>query len=320
MDLLNLEKTKISKDLSGKIILFYGEYKSGKTTTASKFPKSLLLGFEKGFNALNDIHAKSINSWSDFKQILRELERDEVKEKFHNIIIDTADIAWDYCVELILKKHSVKKLSDIAWGAGYKEASREFDKSLRKIVELGYGLIIISHDEDKTFTDESGIEYNKIVPSLDKRPKKIILRMTDINGYIKNVKDENGDHKVVMFMRGTTRFEAGSRYAHIIPYIEFNYKNLAEALKDAIEKTESEGGSTTEESVNLYEKEEKEDFKTIQARTIKLCQDIVAEDESKYDEITDLISEHLNGVSLKNADRSQQEVLEILESELKNLK
>ena len=48
IDLLNLEPTKISKDLKGKYILIYGRPKIGKTTLASEFPKNLLLAFEPG--------------------------------------------------------------------------------------------------------------------------------------------------------------------------------------------------------------------------------------------------------------------------------
>jgi len=319
VDLLNLEKTKISKDLSGKIILFYGEYKSGKTTTATRFPQSLLLGFEKGYNALNDIFATPINNWSDYKKALRQLGQEDVQAKFKNIIIDTVDIAWDFCVDFICKKHGVNALSEIAWGKGYKEAEKEFDKALRKIVEMGYGLIMISHDEDKTFTDEEGLEYNKIVPSLDKRPKKIVLRMTDINGYIKNVKDENDQHKVIMFMRGTTRFEAGSRYATIKPYIEFNYENLVNALHEAISEIEKQGGETTEEKINLYKPQEKEDFNSLKERIIKLCETIVGNDKEKYQQVTDLINEHLHGTSLQDSTPKQQEVLEVLEKELLDL-
>jgi len=43
---INLQAIKphqVSRDLKGKIVTIYGEPKVGKTTIASKFPKSLLL-------------------------------------------------------------------------------------------------------------------------------------------------------------------------------------------------------------------------------------------------------------------------------------
>lgn len=47
IDLMNLEKTIISRDLTGKIILIYGKEKVGKTTTAASWPDSLLVAFER---------------------------------------------------------------------------------------------------------------------------------------------------------------------------------------------------------------------------------------------------------------------------------
>ena len=54
---------------------------------------------------------------------------------------------------------------------------KEFDTALRSIVQMDYGLVIISHETDKTFTDEAGNQFNKIVPTLDKRANNICARM-----------------------------------------------------------------------------------------------------------------------------------------------
>lgn len=48
VDLMSLEPTKISTDLSGKFVLLYGLPKSGKTSLSVLFPKPLLLAFEIG--------------------------------------------------------------------------------------------------------------------------------------------------------------------------------------------------------------------------------------------------------------------------------
>ena len=67
IDLSKLQPTKISRDLKGKYMLFYGLPKSGKTSLAAKFPKSLLLAFEKGYNALPGIMAQDIINWTDMR-------------------------------------------------------------------------------------------------------------------------------------------------------------------------------------------------------------------------------------------------------------
>ena len=72
LDLLSLEPHQVSRNLRGYSVMFYGEPKSGKTTTATKFPNHLILGFEKGWNAIPGAMAMPINSWSEFKKILRQ--------------------------------------------------------------------------------------------------------------------------------------------------------------------------------------------------------------------------------------------------------
>lgn len=86
--------------------MLYGEPKSGKTTTASKFPNALLLAFEKGYNAIPGVMAKPVNSWGDYKKVLTELRDPEVKKVFQTVIIDTADIAYNYCEKYICDRES----------------------------------------------------------------------------------------------------------------------------------------------------------------------------------------------------------------------
>ena len=176
-DLLNIQPHQVSRDMRGYSVFFYGEPKSGKTTTATKFPNHLLLAFEKGYNAIPGAMAQPINSWSEFRKVLRQLKNEEVQKKFETIIIDTADIAYDYCEAYICANHNVDAIGDIGYGKGYTLAGKEFDECLRKIVQLNYGLVLISHAVDKTFTDESGKEYNQIVPTLGNKPRNIVARM-----------------------------------------------------------------------------------------------------------------------------------------------
>lgn len=90
IDILSITPHQVSRDLHGYSVLFYGEPKSGKTTTATKFPHHLLLAFEKGYDAIPGAMVQPINSWSEFRKVLRQLKDPKVKEKFETLIIDTA--------------------------------------------------------------------------------------------------------------------------------------------------------------------------------------------------------------------------------------
>ena len=254
IDIFSVQPHQVSRDMRGYSVFLYGGWKTGKTTTAVKFPKHFLLAFEKGYSAIPGAMAQPINSWSEFRQVLKQLKDEKAKQMFETIILDTADIAYDYCSKYVCSNNGVDTVSDIPFGKGYGLIEKEFDECLRTIVQLGYGLVIISHEADKTFTNEGGQQYNKIVPTLDKRANNVIARMCDIIGYTRSVPDESGNEKVVMFMRGTSRYEAGSRFKYTPDYIDLSYNNLVKAIGDAIDKQMAEDGTEyfTNTRNNLY--------------------------------------------------------------------
>ena len=88
----------------------------GKTTLLSKLPHSLILAFEAGTNALNNAYVQPIKKWTDAKNVLRELRKEAVQEKFHFIGVDTCDIAWSLCEKYICQQNQVQNLGDIPWG------------------------------------------------------------------------------------------------------------------------------------------------------------------------------------------------------------
>ena len=327
IDLLGLQPHKVSRDLRGYSVFLYGGWKTGKTTIASKFPNALLLAFEKGYNALAGVIPQPINSWGEFLTVCKQLKDEQVKERYETIIIDTADIAYSYCEKYICQVNGVSTIPDIPYGKGYALVSAEFDEKLRSIVQLGYGIVIISHETDKTFKDETGAEYNKIVPTLDKRANNIVARMTDIIGYSRSVTDADGNNKTLLFMRGTPRFEAGSRFKYTPDYIEFTYKNLVNAISDAIDKQAQEDGEElfTDERENAYRDTSSHlDFDEL----MKAFQDTIAEfskDEKKMEtyyapRITQIVDKFLGkGKKVNEMSRDQVEQLALIVDDLKAL-
>lgn len=336
IDIFAVEPHQVSRDMRGYSVFLYGGWKTGKTTTAVKFPKHFLLAFEKGYSAIPGAMAQPINSWSEFRTVLRQLKNDKAKERFETIIIDTADIAYDYCSKYVCANNNVDTIADIGYGKGYGLVEKEFDECLRKIVQMGYGLVVISHEADKTFTDESGKQYNKIVPTLDKRANNVLARMCDIIGYTRSVSDDNGNEKVVMFMRGTSRFEAGSRFKYTPDYIDLSYENLVKSIGDALDKQMEEEGKElfTEKRENVHIDttsfldfdELMKEFGSIIAN-IPGSSDINLETEEgiKFKDywqprITQTIEKYLGkGKKMKDCTRDQVEAMDLIVTELKDL-
>lgn len=296
------------------------EYKTGKTSNAVKFPKPLLLATEKGYNALSGVRAQPINKWTDFKKVLKQLRDPRAKEIYETIILDTVDIFYDLCERYICTREGVEKVGDIPYGAGYSMIEKEYDEALREIPLLDFGLVMISHSEDKEFTDENGQTYNKIVPTLPKRPRKIVLRMADIIGYSRIVETEDGT-KTYLYMRGTPRFEAGSRWRYTPDYIEFNYTNLTNAIADAIEKQEKEEGAVVvDEHINNYRIIEQYTYEDVMEEVTEVINNLLEIDEDNADKITKVIERHLGkGKKLKDTDEDQVDIMALILDDLKDI-
>ena len=335
-DLLNIQPHQVSRDMRGYSVFFYGEPKSGKTTTATKFPNHLLLAFEKGYNAIPGAMAQPINSWSEFKKVLRQLKEEEVKAKFETIIIDTADIAYDYCEKYICANNNVDAIGDIGYGKGYSLVGKEFDEALRLIVQLNYGLVLISHATDKTFTDESGKEFNQIVPTLGTRPRNIVSRMCDIIGYSRAVQDAEGRTSTKLFMRGTPRYVAGSRFKYTPDFIDFTYNDLVKAIGDAIDKQMEEDGADlfTDKRENVHiDTTTNLDFDALMKEFSDIIANIPGSTDMKAEteegikfrdfwqpRITQVIETYLGkGKKMKDVTRDQVEAVDLIITDLKDL-
>ena len=323
LDLLSLQPHQVSRNLRGYSVMFYGEPKSGKTTTATKFPNHLILGFEKGWNAIPGAMAMPINSWSEFKKILRQLKDPAVQAKFETIIIDTADIAYDYCEKFICNQKGVDTIGQIPFGQGYTMVGKEFDECLRLIVQLNYGLVIISHSQDKTFTNEQGVEYNQIVPTLANKARLICQRMCDIIGYSRSVETPDG-LATKLFMRGTPRYVAGSRFKYTPDVIDFSYKNLVDAIGEAIDKQMAEDGAEnfTDAKNNVNSsKATVVDYDMVMAEFNEITSGYMQKDPTFYGpRIVEIVERHLGkGRKVGDCSRDQAEVIDLIVYDLKDL-
>lgn len=335
IDIFSITPHQVSRDLRGYSVLFYGEPKSGKTTTAVKFPRHLLLAFEKGYNAIPGAMAQPINSWSEFRKVLRQLKDPKAKENFETLIIDTADIAYDLCEKYICQNAhradggtGVDTVGDIPYGKGYTLVAKEFDECLRSIVQMGYGLVLISHAVDKTFKDEAGNEFNQIVPTLGAKARNIVDRMVDIIGYSRVVQDEQGNNVTKLFMRGTPRYVAGSRFKYTPDYIDFNYASLVAAIGEAIDKQMEEDGAEhfTNERSNLYSTTTELNFDELMSEFNSCIEKLISNHSTDFEtvyqpKIIQITEKYLGkGQKVSNISRDQTEALSLIVDELKDLK
>ena len=244
---------------------------------ACQFPKNLLCAFEKGYNAIAGVKPVDVTKWSDFKLVLRQLEKPEARDLFDTVTIDTIGIAWEMCEQFICAQNGVQKIADIPWGGGYSACKKEFESCLRKITQLGYGLVIIAHVDKRVEKRADDDEVEILGPAIPKRAYEIVNQLVDIIGYIDVTWDEEGNSERWLYTRKTPTIMAGSRFKYLAPKIKFGYNELVNAIGEAIDKSEKLDGAVVVETATQVI-EEKLDYKAIRAEASDLWQALVAKD------------------------------------------
>ena len=328
INLLSLEPHKISRDLSGYIIYVYGSPKVGKTTLGASMPSPLLLAFEKGYNALAGIIAQDITTWSELKQVVRELKKPEVKEKFKSVIIDTVDIAATLCDKYICAQNGVDTLGAIPYGAGWTLLKKEFEEVFRTITQLGYAVCFISHVKEVPFKRQDGTEYTLIRPSVSDTYNKIVENMADIYTYMHTTFD-NGVSKVKMTLRsldGTV--SAGGRFPYIPPEIDATYEALVKALNEAIDKeAEIKGSQYVTNDKNITPVKIELDYDELMNKFNSLIDTLIAKagTPSEFEKdwsprIVQITERYLGkGKKVNQCTRDQVEMLSLIVSDLEEL-
>lgn len=284
IDILSIEPTVISRDLKGKYLLLYGKPKTGKTTMASRFPKNLLIAFEKGYNAIDGIKAVDVNKWSEFRQVLRQLEKPEAREMYDTITIDTTTIAYEMCEQFVCSQNGVQSIRDIPWGQGWTLAKKEFESCLRKITMLGYGLVLISHIETRKEKTADDSEIEILAPSMPKRCYEVVNQIVDIIGYIATEWDDEGNSHRWLYTRQTPTVMAGSRFPYLAPKIKLGYKELVDAINEAIDKQRDLDGATVVDKVEKKQEEELS-FSEIRDEASKIWAKLVNENPENAEKI-----------------------------------
>lgn len=328
INLMNLTPHKVSTDLSGYITYVYGAPKTGKTTLAVQAPGALLLAFERGYNAIPGIMAQDILSWGEFKQVLRELKKQEVKDTFKTIIVDTVDIAAAMCEKYICNQLGIENIGDGGWSTnGWAKVKKEFEECMRTITQLGYALFFISHAKEKMFKRPDGTEYTQITTSLSTAYNSIVENMADIIGYAHQETNENGKTVRLTLRCQDNTINAGCRFKYIEPEIDFNYDALVKALNDAIEKEASINGKklVTEERAEVRQ-EENLDFDELVVKFNTLVQGLISNNsEEEFNSywsprIVQITEQYLGkGKKVSQATRDQVEMINLINIALEDL-
>lgn len=87
VNLDDIQPNVVTSNLSDKIWLFYGEMATRKTSVACSFPHHILFAYDIGYKLINGANAVPLQSWSDFKSAVKQLDKQSIKNKYTTIVV-----------------------------------------------------------------------------------------------------------------------------------------------------------------------------------------------------------------------------------------
>lgn len=292
-------------------------------------PGALLLAFERGYNAIPGIMAQDILTWGEFRQVLRELKKPEVKEVYKSIIIDTVDLAAAACEKYICNQLGIENIGDGGWTTnGWAKVKKEFEEGMRAIAQQGYSLFFISHAKEKMFKRPDGTEYTQITTSLSTAYNSIVENMADIIGYAHQETVDNGKVVKLTLRCSDNTINAGCRFKYIEPEIDFTYEALVKALNEAINK---EAMATNNKFItderNIAPVEKVLDFDEMMNEFNSIVQELMSKNSEEdfsskiSPRIIQIVENYLGkGKRVNQCTRDQVEQLELILIEVRDLK
>lgn len=320
VDIFNPQETVVAKGLEGKSFLIYGSNSVGKTAQCVRMSKPFVIATESGLNATVGVKYIRVQSWADFKKIVKQFTSKSTVEKarqmYDTIIIDelyaTALLCQDYIQTVV--GGGALTLGDTIDGGKvnlYQAYEKEFFKTINTLLSCDYTVVFIGHEQEKD---------GKAVPKGDKRSVDPVRDFVDYVIYVKsNGIDEDG--KVVpssAYLAETDEYFARSRFDTTPTYLPvWSAEALEEAvnigIQGLVDKTGVDAVSyDVQKEMNTTETY---DFDTVMDNLMEVGQRFA--DADKMEELTDIVEATLGvGRKVSQCTKKQLDALVIILDDL----
>jgi DNA polymerase III delta prime subunit len=320
IDIKNIEGNVVTSSMHDKIWLFYGPPGTWKTTVATgNQDRTLLIAYEIGYKFIPGVRAVKATNWHAIKDVIRQLQDDEVKAMYDTVVIDTIGLAYKACMAYVCAKKGVTEIGEIPYGQGYSMAKNEFEKTISTIPQLGYGLILIAHS-DELNDEKNGISVRV---DIDKRPSSVIKGMADFILYTRKEKldnTESDEQGVYAYSESSNpNIEVKSRARFFPKRVLFTYENILKSLDEAIQKQNDFFGADSVDAPNfeIY-KENEVDLPSLQNEIISLARELMSTPLS--DKVGKILETELKGIPVSKTNKSHASSLYSVRDELIELK
>ena len=212
--LLPTAKRRPSYDVTRLHIALHGRPKIGKSSWAADWPSTLFLATERGLEYL-EVAEKPIDSWPHLLSVVDVFGKGG--HPYKTLAIDTMDLAVAMARDYVCEEAGEKYESDgvLGYGKGVSMVAMNVERLLRKLSMLPYGVILISHTEQKTIKRKAGVEIQKAQPTMHDKVLRVLLGWVDMILYMDQDEVVGSDGKLhevrVLRTAASPYYEAGDR-------------------------------------------------------------------------------------------------------------
>ena len=240
LSLSNLVRAKSDKPPR---IVIYGVPGIGKTSLAAEFPDPIFIQTEEGAGNLE------LTTFAD-GPLTSAAEVDEAIEllltgdhKFRTVVLDSLDWFEPMLWAAVCKRNKWTTIEDAGYGKGYVELDADWRYFLGRINALrdqrGMTVIMLAHEEIKSFSDPERDSYDRYRLRLHKRAAEMVVEHADVVGFMNYVttirKEKAGYNKETAKASG-----AGLRTLYLTERPAFTAKNRFD-MPDSILVKRGEG-------------------------------------------------------------------------------
>lgn len=200
-NILNLKNNanKVSLRPDSYNYLFYGLPGSGKTSiAASMFPNHIMIQGEIGSKGLLGVNGVPVADYKDLYDLCNVLSKDQVKEAYDTVIVDTATKIGKLIENFITGKHGKEVMKDVyTRGGAYPLIDKYWDECFNKVKSKGYNFVWLCHaatEDVKDPKNDDRVLYKKYSPKLSGRISGLIEPEVDYTFFFTH---NNEDLKVV---------------------------------------------------------------------------------------------------------------------------
>jgi len=280
---LPTELKPIDTDLRHYTTLVYGHEKWGKTTFFSSYPETLFLMTEPGAQGLSIYefnHEKGgVCDWDVLRAAVDLLEK---STQFQNVVIDTADRAYDMCLDWVCKNMNIPYPGQDDegrqdHGRSWRMVKVEFLEQIHRLKRTGRGICFTSHCKAERHRTRNGDEYDRVYPSMSGQARGVIEALVDMFFFGEYFKDEHNKTVRCLITEGDDSVWAGHRpiaglckLPRLIPVVEGKgYSTLLGAFQGTVKgydpmmlgKDRASAPATGDYLIKARQKERKEGAK-----------------------------------------------------------